>query len=104
MELLEQCRKWSENGEYQKISEALERVPAGERTPEMDSELARAYIFIAETGEREPYEKALELLKQHEEYFASAHCWNYRIASAYYYLGEEGPALPRFEKNFRERT
>lgn len=133
MELLEQCRKWSENGEYQKISEALERVPAGERTPEMDSELARAYIFIAETGEREPYEKALELLKQHEEYFASDHCWNYRIASAYYYLGEEGPALryfekalearpgdedtleyindcrrrlalPRFEKNFRERT
>ena len=65
MELLEQCRKWSENGEYQKISEDLERVPAGERTPEMDSELARAYIFIAETGEREPYEKALELLKQH---------------------------------------
>lgn len=98
----------------------------------MDSELARAYIAIAETGERETYKKALELLKQHEEYFASDHCWNYRIASAYYYLDEEGPALrcfekalearpgdedtleyindcrrrlalPRFEKNFRER-
>ncbi|MFR5565460.1 MAG: DUF4253 domain-containing protein, partial [Clostridium sp.] len=84
-------------------------------------------------GEREPFEKALELLAPHEEYFAEDHCWNYRIASAYYFLDEEGPALryfekalkgrpgdkdtqeyiddcrrrlslPRFEKNFRERT
>ena len=69
----------------------------------------------------------------HEEYFAEDHCWNYRIALAYYCLDEEGPSLryfekalkarpgdkdtqeyindcrrrlslPRFEKNFRERT
>ena len=43
MELLEQCQKWNENDEFQKIIDALEAVPAQERTPEMDSELARAY-------------------------------------------------------------
>ena len=72
MELLEQCRKWNENKEYQKLIDALENISADERTPEMDSELAKAYIAIADIGEREPY--------------------------------EEGSALPRFEKNFRERT
>ena len=133
MELLEQCQQWFEQDEAQKVIDALEAIPAGERPPELDSELAKAYIAIAEIGDREPFEKALELLTPHEAYFAGDHCWNYRIASAYYYLDEEGPALryfekalearpgdndtqeyiddcrrrlslPRFEKNFRERT
>ena len=42
MELLEQCRIWHENDEYQKIIDALEAIPEGERTPEQDMELARA--------------------------------------------------------------
>lgn len=133
MELLEQCQQWFEQDEAQKVIDTLEAIPTGERTPELDSELAKAYIAIAEMGDREPFEKALELLAPHEAYFAGDHCWNYRIASAYYYLDEEGPALryfekalearpgdndtqeyiddcrrrlslPRFEKNFRERT
>lgn len=133
MELLEQCQQWFEQDEAQKVIDTLEAIPAGERSPELDSELAKAYIAIAEMGDREPFEKALELLTPHEAYFAGDHCWNYRIASAYYYLDEEGPALryfekalearpgdndtqeyiddcrrrlslPRFEKNFRERT
>ena len=133
MELLEQCQQWFEQDEAQKVIDTLEAIPTGERTPELDSELAKAYIAIAEIGDREPFEKALELLTPHEAYFAGDHCWNYRIASAYYYLDEEGPALryfekalearpgdndtqeyiddcrrrlslPRFEKNFRERT
>lgn len=135
MDLLKQCQQWFEQNEIQKVIDALEAIPAKERTPELDSELAKAYIAIAEVGEegRMLYEKALELLAPHEEYFAGDHCWNYRIASAYYYLDEEGPALryfekalkarpgdkdtqeyiddcrrrlslPRFEKNFRERT
>jgi len=133
MELLDQCQQWFEQDEAQKVIDALEAIPAGERTPELDSELAKAYIAIADIGDREPFEKALELLTPHETYFAGDHCWNYRIASAYYYLDEEGPALryfekalearpgdndtqeyiddcrrrlslPRFQKNFRERT
>lgn len=133
MELLDQCQQWFEQDEAQKVIDALEAIPAGERTPELDSELAKAYIAIADIGDREPFEKALELLTPHETYFAGDHCWNYRIALAYYCLDEEGPALryfekalearpgdndtqeyiddcrrrlslPRFEKNFRERT
>ena len=133
MELLEQCQLWCEQGDYQAIVDTLEAIPAGQRTPEMDSELGRAYNGLAGEGQRELYQKALELLRPHEEYFEKDHCWNYRIASAYYYLDEEGPALyyfkkalearpgdedtqeyiddcmdrltlPRFEKTFRQRT
>ena len=133
MDLLKQCQQWFEQDEAQKVIDALEAIPAEERTSELDSELAKAYIAVAHIGEREPFEKALELLAPHEEYFAEDHCWNYRIASAYYFLDEEGTALryfekalkarpgdkdtqeyindcrrrlslPRFEKNFRERT
>ena len=133
MDLLKQCQQWFEQDEAQKVIDTLEAIPAEERTPELDSELAKAYIAVADIGEREPFEKALELLAPHEEYFAEDHCWNYRIASAYYFLDEEGTALryfekalkarpgdkdtqeyindcrrrlslPRFEKNFRERT
>ena len=133
MDLLKQCQQWFEQDEAQKVIDTLEAIPAEERSPELDSELAKAYIAVADIGEREPFEKALELLAPHEEYFAEDHCWNYRTASAYYCLDEEGPALryfekalearpgdkdtqecidecrrrlslPRFEKNFRERT
>lgn len=133
MDLLKQCQQWFEQDEAQKVIDALEAIPAEERSPELDSELAKAYIAVADIGEWEPFEKALELLAPHEEYFAEDHCWNYRTASAYYCLDEEGPALryfekalearpgdkdtqecidecrrrlslPRFEKNFRERT
>ena len=43
MDILQQCQKWHEEDKFQKIIDALEAVPAQERTPEMDSELARAY-------------------------------------------------------------
>ena len=135
MELLKQCQLWFEQNEFQRVIDALEALPAGERTPELDSELAKAYISIAEIGAagRPLYQKALDLLQPHEEELGEDHCWNYRMASAYYYLDEEGPALryferalkarpgdpdtqqyidacrhylalPRFDKNFRERT
>lgn len=103
MDLLQMCQTWLEDGEYQKIKNALEQIPADERTPEMDSELARAYIAGADVAERESFEKALELLAPHEAYFADDHCWNYRIASAYYYLDQEGLALRYFEKALKAR-
>ena len=133
MNLLEQCQKWNENDEARKTINALEAIPLGKRTPEMDSELARAYNNLAEQGDHELFEKAIALLKPHEEYFQGDHCWNFRMGYAYYYLDQEGLALryfeqaleacpgdedtqeliddcrrrlalPLFEKNFRERT
>lgn len=98
MTLLEQCQKWHENDEYQKIIDTLEAIPAEERTPEMDSELARAYNNLAEPGERESLKKAIALLKPHAEYFKDDHCWNFRMGYAYYYLDQEGRALRYFEK------
>ena len=61
MDLLQMCQMWLEDGEYQKIKNALEQITADERTPEIDSELARAYIAGADATERESFEKALEL-------------------------------------------
>ena len=42
MTLMEQCRIWKEEKNYQKMISALEALSAGERTPELDSELAQA--------------------------------------------------------------
>ena len=81
---MKQYKQWFEEDKAQKEIVTLEAIPAEERTPELDSELAKAYIAVADIGEREPFEKALELLDPHEEYFAGDHCWNYRIALAYY--------------------
>ena len=67
MEVLKQCQKWFEQNEIQKVIAALEAIPSEERTPELDCELAKAYITIAEVGERKPFEKALQLLALHEE-------------------------------------
>ena len=47
MELLEQCQQWFEQDEAQKVIDTLEAIPAGERTPELDSELAKAYIALS---------------------------------------------------------
>ena len=103
MELLEQCHKWNENDEYQKIIDTLEAIPAGERTPEMDSELARAYNNQAAPGDRELFRKAIALLKPHEAYFAGDHCWNFRMGYSYYYLDQEGRALPYFQAALEAR-
>ena len=104
MDILKQCQKWHENNEYHKIIEALEGIE--ERTPEMDSQLARAYNNEADhrTPEgRVMLKKALALLKPHEEYFEGDHCWNFRMGYAYYYLDQEGRALRYFEKALEAR-
>ena len=103
MEILQQCQIWNGNGEYKKIVDALEAIPAEERTPEMDSDLARAYNNLAAPSDRELFKKAIALLQPHEEYFAGDHCWNFRMGYAYYYLDQEGRALRYFEKALEAR-
>ena len=103
MEILQQCQIWNGNGEYKKIVDALEAIPAEERIPEMDSELARAYNNLAAPSDRELFKKAIALLQPHEEYFAGDHCWNFRMGYAYYYLDQEGRALRYFERALEAR-
>ncbi len=103
MDILSQCQIWNDNEEYQNIIDAIEAIPENKRTPELDSELARAYNNIAELDDIELYKKALELLKPHAEYFEGDHCWNFRMAYAYYFLGWEDEALYYFEKALEAR-
>ncbi len=98
MDILKQCQKWHEESKQHKIIDALEAIPAEERTPEMDSELARAYNNLAVPEDRELYQKALSLLKPHADYFAEDYRWNFRMGYSYYYLDQEGRALPYFHK------
>ena len=104
MDILKQCQKWHEEDKHQKIIEALEGIE--ERTPEMDSQLARAYNNEADhrTPEgRDMLKKAIALLKPHEEYFEGDYYWNFRMGYSYYYLDQEGRALRYFEKALEAR-
>ncbi|MEQ2398161.1 immunity protein Imm33 domain-containing protein [Merdimmobilis hominis] len=104
MDILKQCQKWHENNEHHKIIEALEGIE--EHTPEMDSQLARAYNNEADhrTPEgRAMLKKAIALLKPHEEYFEGDYYWNFRMGYSYYYLDQEGRALRYFEKALEAR-
>ena len=65
MTLLEQCQIWNEKDEYQKIIDTIEAIPEESRTPELCSELARAYNNAADVDDKEMYEKALSLLAGH---------------------------------------
>ena len=101
MDILEQCQKWHEQGKHQKIIDALEAIPAEERTPEMDMELARAYNNLADPSEpvgRTLLRKALELMRSHEEELGDTYSWNFRMGYSYFYLDQEGRALRYFEK------
>ena len=104
MDILQQCQKWHEENKHQKIIEALEGIE--ERTPEMDSQLARAYNNEADhrTPEgRAMLKKAIALLKPHEEYFEGDYYWDFRMGYSYYYLDQEGRALRYFEKALEAR-
>ncbi len=91
--LLEQCQRWNAEDRYQEIIHALEAIPAEERTPEMDSELARAYNnWGTLRSDWAALKKAIALLTPHEEYFSGDHFWNFRMGYAYYYLDQEGRA------------
>lgn len=106
MDILKQCQKWHEESKQYKIIDALEAIPAEERTPEMDSELARAYNNLADPHKptcKEMLKKALALLKPHEEYFEDDYYWNFRMGYSYFYLDQEGRALRYFEKALEVR-
>ncbi|WP_302770388.1 immunity protein Imm33 domain-containing protein [Anaerotignum lactatifermentans] len=101
MDILEQCQKWHESDKHQKIIDALEIIPAEERTPEIDMELARAYNNLGDPDNpegRKLLHQALELMQSHEEELGDTYSWNFRMGYAYFYLEQEGRALRYFEK------
>lgn len=101
MTLLEKCRKWHEAGQFPKIIEALEALGEDGRTPELASELARAYNNEADPNTSEGrlmLHRAIELLEPHEEALGATYLWNFRLGYAYYYLDQEERALSRFRR------
>ena len=101
MDILEQCQKWHKNDKHQKIIDALEIIPAEERTPEIDMELARAYNNLGDPDNpegRKLLHQALELMQSHEEELGDTYSWNFRMGYAYFYLEQDSRALRYFEK------
>ena len=99
IDILKQCQKWHEEGKYPKIIDALENIHADERTPEMDSELARAYNNCGSLrSDRNAFKKAIILLKTHEDCLKDDFYWNFRMGYSYYHLDQDGRALGFFER------
>lgn len=101
MDILQQCQNWYENDEHQKIVDALEAIPAQERTADMDMELARAYNNLADPGEPDGISmlrQAVQLMQAHEDEWGETYFWNFRMGYAYFYLDQEGRALRHFKK------
>ena len=101
--ILDRCAAWHEAEEYQKIIDGLEALRPEERSPELDSELARAYNNRAAPSDRAAYEKALSLLAPHEAHFQGDYFWNFRMGYSYYYLDQEAEALRYFEQALKAR-
>lgn len=54
MDLLEQCKKLNAEGEYKKLIELVDSVDENERSAEVISELAKAYLSIGDSDHLEP--------------------------------------------------
>ena len=100
MDILEQCQKWHEEERFDKIINALDDIDPSERSPEMDSELARALNNFGVRNKNGSYmlDIAITLLKKHEELMGESYLWNYRMGYAHYFLDKKGPALKYFMK------
>lgn len=106
-DFLSQLEQWHQEGKYQEIIDAVEALPQEECDSTLTSALARAYNNLAmdvEPPEDKPlYQRALDLLLPLEEELGQGHTWNFRVGYAYYYLDQEGLALPYFEKALEAR-
>ena len=94
----EKIKKWHEEEQYQQIIDAIEALPQTQQTPDLISQLARAYNNLASPEDRDLFEKAAALLKSVEDQFVQDHDWNFRMGYALYYLDQELKARSYFEK------
>lgn len=98
-DLIATCNELTEQDQPNKIIEMILAIPDEQRTPEMWSELGRAYNNLGRTKEdgTEYFKKALSCLLPYSEQLSQDHCWNYRVGFAYFYLDMPSFALPFFE-------
>lgn len=105
MTLLEQCQKWFEAGEVDKIEEAIMNLSEREMKPELISELGRVWIYRSALGEDEEEccKKALEILEPLEPNLWDNHNYQYRMGMAYHGIGDYENAKLHFEKALKLR-
>lgn len=93
-QLLTHIKKWHEEGENQKIIDAIAEIPEEERGYELTSLLARAFINLAMTTSNKVfYTRAEELLRSVETEGLNDSMWHYRMGYALYYMDREEEAL-----------
>lgn len=103
-ELLQDLESWHEGDEYQKIIDTIQALPPAEQTPDLISQLARAYVNLAgQKDDRELFARAVELLESVEEELSGDHNWNFRMGYALYYLDQEWKARSYFENALKYR-
>lgn len=101
--LLEKVEALNELSEYQRIIDLLEALPPEKRTWRLSGELARAYNNIAEPGDDERFERAIEILSASRSAAGSTFLWNYRMGYALYFLDRDGEALKFFETALQKK-
>ncbi|WP_297612669.1 tetratricopeptide repeat protein [uncultured Sutterella sp.] len=101
--LLEKVEALNELSEYQGIIDLLEALPPEKRTWRLSGELARAYNNLAEPGDDELFERAIEILGASRSAAGSTFLWNYRMGYALYFLDRDGEALRFFEKALEKK-
>ena len=85
MDILKQCQKWHEESKHHKIIDALEAIPAEERTPEMDMRAGPGLQqsggpTVSRTGKEAASKRHWTLLKPHEEdTWRTTYYWNFRM-------------------------
>lgn len=85
-ELLNQCQKWCEQNEHQKIIDVLEKIPEKKRTCETDMELAQAYnnqAVCEQPMNRAMLKRAIELMELYEDELDEDYSWNYHMGIAH---------------------
>lgn len=100
MTLLEQCQKWFNEGEVDKIEETVLNLTDEEKTPELISELGRVWIYRSAEAEKEEIccRKALEILEPLEQQLSDNHNYQYRMGMAYQGVQDFEKAKSYFER------
>lgn len=101
-DLFKKINKWDKKDKHNKIVDLIESLSVDEQTPELISELGKAYNNLYweqdEEDDKTYLYKAEEVLKSVENQLKDDYKWHYRIAYTYFYLNN----IEKAEFHFRE--